>query len=166
MSVPDFQLKDTQSFTLDPELYVRSMANFNHLKHVGEIANMHDYLLIYNILDCEVGLKAFTKMNELFYDQFEISLLNNYSIPSASLKILWKYYDRTLNSAYSFGNKFPEIPQNIRKSGYKGGLATPLNQRHAEANGDCNKYPDFVTKAPNGELYTEIIVKDVTSLYG
>ena len=166
MSVPDFQLNDVQSFTLDPELYVRSMATFNLLKKIGEITNMHDYLLVYNKLDCEVGLKAFTKMNALFYDQFEVSLLNNFSIPAASLKILWKYYDRTLNSAYSFGDKFPEIPENIRKYGYKGGLATPLNQRHAEANGDCNKYPDFVTKAPNGKLFTEIVVKDVTSLYG
>ena len=165
-SVPDFTINDLSSFTLDPEVYIRSMATFNHLKEIGEIKNMHDYLLVYNKLDCIVGLKAFTKMNELFDEQFGISLLNNYSIPAASLKILWKYYDRRLNSAYSFGNKFPEIPENIRKYGYKGGLATPLNQRHAEANGDCNKYPDFVTKAPNGEPFKEITVKDITSLYG
>ena len=165
-TVPDFTITDFQSFTLDPEVYVRSMATFNQLKQIGEIENMHDYLLVYNKLDCIVGLKAFTKMNQLFDEQFGVSLLNNFSIPAASLKILYKYYDRNLNSPYSFGNVFPEIPENIRNYGYKGGLATPLNQRHAEANGDCNKYADYVTKAPNGQLFTEITVKDFTSLYG
>ena len=164
--LPTFQIEDFKQFTLDPITFVESMQTFRRLKTVGEVQSMHDYLLVYNKLDCIVGLKAFTKMNELFFEQFGLSLLNYWSIPAASLQILFKYYDNTLNSPYSFGCLYPEIPSMIRKDGYKGGLATPLNQRHAEANGDCEKYPDYVTRTPNNEKITLLTVKDVTSLYG
>ena len=164
--VPVFTINDFSSFCLDPETYVDAFNTFNKLKKTGEIQTMHDYLLVYNKLDCIVGLKAFTKMNELFYDQFQVSLLNNYSIPAASLQILFKFYDTTLNSPYSFGNLHPEIPINIRIDGYKGGLATPLNQRHLEANGDCSKYAFNVTHAANGQVYQQLVVYDITSLYG
>ena len=110
-------------------------------------------------------METFTNMNNLFLEQFGVSLLNNFSIPSVSLKILWRYYDKTKNSPYSFGPKFPELPEKIRDRCY-GGLAGPIQCRHVEANGDTSKYPDCVTRAPNGELYQEIDVEDVTSLYG
>ena len=116
-------------------------------------------------MDTVVGLQAFTKMNKIFSDEFGVSLLNNFSIPSVSMQILWKFYDRTENSPYSFGPKFPELPQAIREK-CAGGLAGPIQLRHAEANGDISKYPDYVTRAPNGRLFQEIVVYDVTSLYG
>ena len=46
---PSFNLIDKSSFTLDPELYVESMRIFNDLKAKGEVYNMHDYMLAYNI---------------------------------------------------------------------------------------------------------------------
>ena len=110
-------------------------------------------------------MEAFTNMNNIFQQQFEVSLLNNFSIPSVSLKILWKYYDKSKNSPYSFGPKFPELPEKIRDRCY-GGISGPIQCRHVEANGDTTKYPDYVTRAPNGDLFTSIVVEDVTSLYG
>ena len=110
-------------------------------------------------------METFTNMNNLFQENFGVSLLNNFSIPSVSLKILWRYYDKTKNSPYSFGAKFPELPEKIRDRCY-GGISGPIQCRHVEANGDTEKYSNHVTRAPNGELYTSIAVEDVTSLYG
>ena len=47
--VPSFKLIDMSSFTLDPELYVESMKIFYDLKDKGEVHNLHDYMLAYNI---------------------------------------------------------------------------------------------------------------------
>ena len=186
---PEFTLVDDSSFTLDPELYLDSMKLFYDLKVQGEIFSMHDYLLYYNIRsgfknmnsefrlkafeidfepkfrDCIVGLQTFENMNYLFDEQFGISLLNNFSIPSVSLKILWQYYDTSQNSPYSFGPNFPELPQQIRSRCY-GGISGPIQSRHVEANGDTEKYPDYVTRTPNGDLVILITAEDVTSLYG
>lgn len=118
-----------------------------------------------DIRDCNVGLQTFENMNNIFQAQFNVSLLNNFSIPSVSLKILWQFYDRSKNSPYSFGPDFPELPEKIRSRCY-GGLSGPIQTRHVEANGDTEKYPDFVTKAPNGEEYGVISAEDVNSLYG
>ena len=162
---PEFCLQDQTPFTLDPELYLDSKAMFEKLKSQNELSNIHQYLLIYNIHDTIVGLQAFERMNIIFDEQFGISLLNNFSIPSVSLKILWKFYDRERNSPYSFGPKYPHLPAMIRDKCY-GGLSGPIQLRHAEANGDEDKYPSYVTHAPNGKKYQLIVVKDVTSLYG
>lgn len=162
---PSFSLNDTSSFTLDPILYVESMQMFYELKRNGECNTMHDYLLIYNIRDCIVGLQTFTNMNRIFQQQFGISLLNNFSIPSVALKILWSFYDTEKNCPYSFGEKYPELPIQIRERCY-GGISGPIQLRHVEANGDTTKYPDYVTKAPNGKIYRRIKAEDANSLYG
>ena len=162
---PIFTLNDSSTFTLDPILYVDSMNMFYELKANGECDSMHAYLLIYNIRDCNVGLQTFTNMNKIFQQQFGISLLNNFSIPSVALKILWSFYDNGKNSPYSFGGQYPDLPIQIRERCY-GGLSGPIQLRHVEANGDTTKYPDYVTRAPNGEIFQVLTAEDANSLYG
>ena len=48
-SCPSFSIVDHSSFTLDPEVYVDSFIIYNELKSKGEVFNMHDYMLAYNI---------------------------------------------------------------------------------------------------------------------
>ena len=54
---PSFKLIDKSSFTLDPELYVESMKIFYDLKDKGEVHNLHDYMLAYNIRKKGFNLK-------------------------------------------------------------------------------------------------------------
>ena len=131
-------------YVVDPEVYLRS----KHTYEVRQMENMLEYLKFYNCVDVEVLTAAFSRYSKSFFENFALNPLDFVSLPGMAEKAMWRHYDTTVNSPYTFHDNFSHVPKLI-KSQIVGGLACCFH-RHAQT--AISSEPDpLTTKTPSGK---------------
>ena len=124
----------------------------------GEYHNFLDYLIEYNLLDCEILSKSMQKFIETFEKCFQVSLLDKLSLPGISEEIMWQKYDRNTPKIFSFDENFGFLNQRIRDALMGGPVL--IFHRHCEITDVHKNYPKEVFVAKNNEKYTKLVSFD------
>ena len=151
-------------FPVKPLTYVQVWDFYQKSLERGEFFSLRDYLKYYNQVDTMVTATAFTNMAKLFYDKFNINILEYPSLPSVALQILWKNYDKECDAPYTFSEQYEWVVNEIREN-LQGGLAGPMHI-HVEIGASDRKFANAVHLAPDGQPFVEFRTDDMSNLYG
>jgi len=146
MSIPDdrfhpFDLVSTELPTEDNDTkYLESLLHTSPIKYVdskiayvtkfiaGEYTNLLDYFKVYNQLDVDILMDAWTNLAELFFDMFKQNILMSWSLPGLAQKILLSLYDDEAPPVYTFSNELGFLNKEVRRN-ICGGFSGPITLR-------------------------------------
>ena len=115
---------------ISPEEFLSQKFEFESKINTGEYQNFLDYLIYYNLLDCDLLTMATKKFLEIFSNCFDVCLFERLSLPAISESIMWQYYDKNSPKMFSFSSDYGFLNKKIREK-LQGG-PTILFHRHAE----------------------------------
>ena len=151
----------THQFPICLKTYVNTWVHYVKKFNAGEMSSMKDFLIYYNSIDTELLCSGFQNYVESFIRNFQISPVGYLTLPGLSEKVMWKQFDRTENSPYSFPKKFGHLNAILRDN-LIGGLSTVF-KRHVEIGSSNEEYAECVHKARNGEQFKKLVAYDANS---
>ena len=77
--------------------------------------SMADYLRLYNLNDVILLDKCIKKYAKGFYDSWQVNIHEKMSLPGVAQELAFKYYDDDATAIYTFGKKFKDFNEQIRK---------------------------------------------------
>ena len=149
-------------FTLSPLNYINQKLSYESACDSGEYTNFADYLITYNLLDCELLTQAMSKFIDVFDRCFNVSILDKLSLPGIAEEIMWTFYDESSPKMFSFNEKHGFINKRIREK-LQGG-PTIVFHRHAEIK-QTGSFHESVYTVPNGDKYNRLVSYDFNALY-
>ena len=159
--VESFSHLSEQEYPTCLKTYIKSWIYYVKQYDAGLMTSMKDYLIYYNCIDTEVLCDGFQNYVDSFIRNFQISPVGYLTLPGLSEKVMWKQYDKTEASPYSFSNKFGHINEIIRGS-LIGGLSTVF-KRHVEIGESDEQFADCVHRARNGLRFNRLVAYDANS---
>lgn len=115
-----------QFFHTDVHAYLDSKRDFITRIANNEWHTFEDYLIHYNNLDTSLLCEGTRKYIQIFQEEFGLSPLQSWSMPSMSSKLAFSSYDKRLTSIFTFSQAWGKINSDFRTYGLQGGLTGNL----------------------------------------
>ena len=75
----------------------------------------------YCLIDVDVLMVGMKNYIDEFIEEFHISPIDSISMPSLAARIMWRSYDKTAPSIFSFSAKYGFLNEKIREKALLGG---------------------------------------------
>jgi len=111
-----------------PITYVESLMAFITQMASGAFSSLLDYFILYNQIDVDILMQAWTNLVKMFYDSFGQNILQSWSLPGVAQNILLSKYDYDTPPVYTFGPKYGFLNKDVRQN-IVGGFSGPISLR-------------------------------------